>query len=182
MFFLLDGVRNFGIFDRIINLKNMKNVVILLVIAIQLMACNSKKKEEVTTPQTDSTTVSVEKPVVENALVYEGLLPCADCSGIQTVLKIAQGDGTTEGQTFELSSTYKGKEPEKEFVEKGKFNTERGLENDPNGTIFVLNYDKPADKQVYYGYFSSDTKKIYMLDRDKKIIKSKLNYSLDLKK
>lgn len=161
----------------------MKNVVILLVIAIQLTACNSKKKEEeVTTPQTDSTAVTVEKTAVENALVYEGLLPCADCSGIQTVLKIAQGDGTTEGQTFELSSTYKGKDPEKEFVETGKFNTERGLENDPNGTIFILNYDKPTEKQIYYGYLSSDTKKIYMLDRDKKIIKSKLNYSLDLKK
>jgi copper homeostasis protein (lipoprotein) len=175
--------KNFGIFDRKINLKNMKNVVILLVIAIQLTACNSKKKEEeVKTPQVDSTAVSAEKSAVQNVWVYEGLLPCADCSGIQTVLKIAQGDGTMEGQKFELSSIYKGKSPEKEFVEKGKFNTERGLENDPDGTIFILNYDKPVDKQIYYGYLSSDTKKIYMLDRDKKIIKSKLNYSLDLKK
>ncbi|MCP2028258.1 copper homeostasis protein (lipoprotein) [Flavobacterium sp. HSC-32F16] len=161
----------------------MKNLVVLLAIAIQLTACNSKKKEEkVTKSETDSTTVNTEKSITETFLVYEGLLPCADCSGIATVLKIDQGNGTMEGQKFELSSIYKGKSPEKEFVEKGNFNTERGLESDPNGTTFILNWDKPADKQIYYGYFSSDTKKIYMLDRNKKIIKSKLNYSLDLKK
>lgn len=161
----------------------MRNLVILLVIAIQLTACNSKKREEeIKATQTDSTAVNTEKKAVQDVLVYEGLLPCADCSGIETVLKIDLGNGTTEGQKFELSSIYKGKSPEKEFVEKGNFNTERGLENDPNGTIFILNWDKPVDKQSYYGYLSSDTTKIYMLDRDKKIIKSKLNYILDLKK
>lgn len=161
----------------------MKNLVILLAVAIHLTACNSKKKEDVIVKtKTDTTAVKTENTVVTNVLVYEGLLPCADCSGIQTVLKIDLGNGTMEDQKFELSSIYKGKSPEKEFVEKGNFNTERGLESDPNGTTFILNWDKPAEKQIYYGYFSSDTKKIYMLDRSKKIIKSKLNYSLELKK
>lgn len=161
----------------------MKNLVVLLVIVFQFTACNSKKKEEeVKAPKIDSSTVNVEKTVFKNVLVYEGVLPCADCSGIKTVLKIHQGDGTMEGQEFELSSVYQGKSPEKEFIEKGNFNTERGLENDINGTIFVLNWKKAPEKQIYYGYFSSDTKKIYMLDRNRKIIKSKLNYSLNLKK
>lgn len=161
----------------------MKNILILLITAVQFLSCNNKKNEEKTnTAVPDSTSIKVEKNTAENVLVYEGLLPCADCSGIQTVLKIYQGNGTMEEQKFELSSIYKGKSPEKEFVEKGNFNTERGLENDPDGTIFVLNWDKPVEKQSYYGYLSSDTKKIYMLDRDRKIIKSKLNYSLDLKK
>lgn len=161
----------------------MKNLFVLLAIAIQFASCNSKKSQEETKPSvSDSTDVKTEKSTAENVLIYEGLLPCADCSGIETILKIYQGNGTMEQQKFELSSIYKGKSPEKEFVEKGNFNTERGLENDPNGTIFILNWDKPVEKQQYFGYFSSDTKKIYMLDREKKIIKSKLNYSLDLKK
>lgn len=166
------------------NRTKMKNALILFAFAIQLTACNSKAKEEIKTTA-DSTAINTEtapKNQIQNVLIYEGLLPCADCSGIQTVLKIDVGDGTMEDQKFELSSIYKGKSPEKEFVEKGNFNTERGLESDPNGTIFVLNWKKPVEQQIYYGYFSSDTNKIYMLDRDKKIIKSKLNYSLELKK
>ncbi|SHH72814.1 copper resistance protein NlpE N-terminal domain-containing protein [Flavobacterium defluvii] len=161
----------------------MKNLFVLLAIAIQFASCNSKKNQDETkSSSVDSTAVKTEKTTSGNVLVYEGLLPCADCSGIQTVLKIYQGNGTMEQQKFEVSSIYKGKSPEKEFIETGNFNTERGLENDPNGTIFILNWDKPLEKQLYYGYLSSDTTKIYMLDRDKKIIKSKLNYTLDLKK
>ncbi|WP_426484802.1 copper resistance protein NlpE [Flavobacterium sp. 2] len=161
----------------------MKNGFILMLIAIQLISCHSKvKQEENKIIALDSVNAKIEEKSKENVLVYEGTLPCADCSGIQTVLKIDLGNGTMEAQKFEISSVYKGKSPEKEFVEKGNFNTERGLENDPNGTIFILNWDKPTEKQMYYGYLSTDKSKIYMLDRDKKIIKSELNYSLELKK
>ncbi|WP_431241972.1 copper resistance protein NlpE N-terminal domain-containing protein [Flavobacterium sp. P21] len=161
----------------------MKNGFILMLIGIQLISCHSKvKQEENKIIVLDSVNAKIDEKSKENVLVYEGMLPCADCTGIQTVLKIDLGNGTMEGQKFEISSVYKGKSPEKEFVEKGNFNTERGLENDPNGTIFILNWNKPTEKQMYYGYLSTDKSKIYMLDRDKKIIKSELNYSLELKK
>lgn len=163
----------------------MKNLFVLLVIAIQFTSCNSKKgQEENNTVATDTIKEDSIKSKDETASVsvYEGLLPCADCSGIKTVLKIHQGDGTIESHKFELTSIYNGKLPEKEFVEKGNFNTERGLEEDQDGTIYILNYDKKEQDQVYYGYYSTDPKKIYLLDNKKKIIKSKLNYSLDLKK
>ena len=161
----------------------MRKLCIVLVIATLISSCNSKKKEDtVETAVKDSTTVSTEKSTAAKVDVYEGLLPCADCSGIETVLKIYQGDGTMESHKFELFTVYKGKSPEKEFIEKGTFNTERGLENDPNGTIYVLNWDKPAENQIYYGYYSADPEKVYMLDREKKIIKSELNYALTLKK
>ncbi|KAF2516238.1 copper resistance protein NlpE [Flavobacterium zhairuonense] len=161
----------------------MKNGFVLMLLAMQLISCNSKvKQEENKIIALDSLNAKIDEKLKENVLIYEGMLPCADCSGIQTVLKIDSGNGTMEGQKFEISSIYKGKSSEKEFIEKGNFNTERGLENDQNGTIFILNWDKPVEKQIYYGYLSSDTTKIYMLDRDKKIIKSELNYSLTLKK
>ncbi|MBL0738564.1 copper resistance protein NlpE N-terminal domain-containing protein [Flavobacterium sp. GN10] len=154
----------------------MKKIVVLFTVAITLMACNSKKKkEEIVKAEIDSTAVKVENVVSENVLVYEGLLPCADCEGIETILKIDVVDNK-----FQLSSTYKGKKPETNFIEKGNINTERGLEKDPDGTIYILNWDKPEKDQVYYGYYSKNPEKLYLLDKSKKIIKSKLNYFLEL--
>lgn len=162
----------------------MKNLFVLLLIAFQFTSCHPKKNQDETMEAvTDSIKVdSTSKNKTDSVAVYEGLLPCADCSGIATVLKIYEGDGTIENHKFELSTIYKGKVPEKEFVEKGAFNTERGLEADPDGTIYILNADKPVQNQIYYGYYSKDPNKIYLLDKQKRVIKSKLNYSLDLKK
>lgn len=161
----------------------MKNLVIILAVACQLWACNSKKNEEtVKTVSKDAGSSIVEKGSISKVNIYEGLLPCADCSGIETVLKIHQGDGTMESHKFELISTYKGKQPEKSFIQKGNFNYERGLENDPDGTIYILNWDKPESEQIYYGYKSANPDKIYLLDKKREIIKSELNYFLTLKK
>lgn len=161
----------------------MKKLFILTVIAFQLLSCNSKKnQEENKIIAVDSVNTEAQRDSVNAILVFEGILPCADCSGIETVLKIDHGNGTIENYQFELSRVYQGKLPKKVFTEKGSFNTERGLEDDPNGTIYVLNWDKSIDQQIYYGYYSDNPKKIYLLDRDKKIIESKLNYSLELKK
>ncbi|MNK60997.1 Lipoprotein NlpE precursor [compost metagenome] len=155
----------------------MKKLLILATaILIHLTSCNLKKQEDTNKAiESDSTEISIEKDEVDSTMVYEGTLPCADCSGIVTVLKINQIDNK-----FELSNIYKGKSPEKQFKEKGNFNTERGLENDINGTILILNWDKPEKDQVYYGYYSKNPEKLYLLDRNKKIIKSKLDYFLEL--
>lgn len=164
----------------------MKKLVVIVLIACQLISCNSKKKEETTTTTTISTEntddIIAETDSLGEVTVYEGVLPCADCEGIQTILKIYAGDGTMESHKFELSSTYKGKKTEKEFVQKGNFNLERGLEKDPNGTIYILNYDKPEADQVLYGYSASDPDKIYLLNNKREKIDSKLDYFLKLKK
>jgi copper homeostasis protein (lipoprotein) len=81
-----------------------------------------------------------------------------------------------------LISIYKGKKPEKQFIKKGTYNLERGLEDDPDGTIYILNWDKPETQQIYYGYYSSNPEKVYLLNNKKKIIQSELNYSLLLNK
>lgn len=156
----------------------MKKLVLVFIIAAQLGSCTGKKKEEVSKTKE----VVAEKSVSGEVLTYQGTLPCADCEGLETVLKIDQGDGTMENHKFELSSIYKGKTPEKEFVEKGTYNTERGFEDDADGTIYVLNYDKPQADKIYYGTFSKNPDKIYLLDNNRKRIKSEINYSLTLKK
>jgi copper homeostasis protein (lipoprotein) len=167
----------------------MKKLMLMLVISGLIMSCNKKKNENTVTTSVDSTSAIIEdtKTLVAEtdslgeAKIYEGVLPCADCSGIQTVLKIYQGDGIMESHKFELTSTYQGKEPGNVFTQKGNFNTERGLGKDPNGTIYVLNYDKPEGEHIFYGYTEATPDKIFLLDKDRQIIKSKLNYTLTLK-
>jgi uncharacterized lipoprotein NlpE involved in copper resistance len=157
----------------------MKKSIFITAIICLLLSCNSKKKEEITAPEIKKT--KTDKRLHKLAL-YEGVLPCADCSGIQTTLKIDTDYGVMQNNKFELISVYLGKEPNNTFTEIGSFNTERGLGDDPDGTIYVLNYDQPQEKQIYYGYFSANPEKMYLLDKDRKMIKSKLNYFLMLKK
>ncbi|OXA99211.1 copper resistance protein NlpE N-terminal domain-containing protein [Flavobacterium pectinovorum] len=153
----------------------MKKLLLVLVVTAQFFACNSKKSEKVV----ETEDVEMNSNVSDQATIYKGVIPCADCEGIETVLKIYEGDGTIESHKFELSSTYQGKVPKKEFTEKGNFNLERGLEDDADGTIYVLNWDKPQAQQIYYGSYSNNREKIYLLD-NRKIIKSDLNYSLTI--
>lgn len=161
----------------------MKNLSMILAMACLLLSCNSRKNEKL--PETSlkdiGTSIIEDTNSLNEATVYEGVLPCADCSGIETVLKIYRGDGTMESHKFELTSIYKGKEDRKPFKETGTFNLERGLEKDPDGTIYVLNWDQPESRQIYYGVFSNDPQKIYLLNNKREIIKSDLNYFLKLK-
>lgn len=158
----------------------MKKIVVLLVVACQLMSCNSKKEEETIQNATDVPDSESTENVLGQVMVYEGLLPCADCEGIETILKIYQGDGTIEGHTFELTSVYKGKTPEQKIVVEGNYNLERGLEKDPDGTIYVLNYDRPEADQVFYGYSSANPDNLFLLNKKREKIKSKLKYFLTL--
>ncbi|MBS7254254.1 copper resistance protein NlpE [Flavobacterium branchiicola] len=155
----------------------MKKILILLAVITLLVSCNSKNKQEENNEiiATDTISTEVEDDTITAVSIFEGTLPCADCSGIETVLKI---DSKTN--KFELSSIYSGKKSEKQFTQKGNFNTERGLEKDIDGTIYILNWDKPESEQVYYGYYSKNPEKLFMLDSHKKVIKSKLNYFLEL--
>ncbi|MEZ0131132.1 copper resistance protein NlpE [Flavobacterium sp. LBUM151] len=161
----------------------MKKLPIILA-AFIIISCNSRKNEKLLeTPLKDTETSIIEdtKSLTEVS-VYEGVLPCADCSGIETVLKIYAGDGTMESHKFELIQTYKGKGEGKTFKQTGNFNYERGLDNDPNGTIYVLNWDQPESKQIFYGCFSTDLNTLHLLNNKRKTIKSDLNYVLTLKK
>lgn len=105
-------------------------------------------------------------------LVYQGVIPCADCEGINVTLKISD-----DFQSYELYELYLGK-TDKPFVEKGNLNTERGFEEDEDATVYVLNYDKPEDEQRYFVRLSKDMGSIIMLDKNRKIIQSELNYKL----
>jgi uncharacterized lipoprotein NlpE involved in copper resistance len=93
---------------------------------------------------------------------YQGILPCADCEGIQTEILL------NPDQTYTKSETYLGK-GENAFVTEGKFNwSESGNE------ISLQNQDSPTSYKVVENALMA-------LDSDGNIIEGQLKekYRLD---
>ena len=126
-----------------------KTLLILSLSSFILTACN--KPNEDSTNHTNNvasqaTNTQVVSPAdtahnAQNSLdwdgTYKGLLPCADCEGIKTELKL------NADHTFELEEEYKGgKGNEKKFESKGKFTF------DSTGSIITL--DKNADERKFF--------------------------------
>jgi hypothetical protein len=59
-----------------------------------------------------------------------------------------------------------------DLVREGELNTERGFEDDPDATVFVLNWQQPEGEQMYYVRLTDEPGRLYALDSDRKIIRS----------
>ena len=68
-----------------------------------------------------------------------GVLPCADCDGIQTRLQLQRDGGA---QTYELEETYLGAEGEAVFTQAGEW-----VEEDRDGVSFHLDPDSPGGRR-----------------------------------
>ncbi len=89
------------------------------------------------------TDVAVE-PLV---LTFEGVLPCADCSGIRTTLVLTRrGAGWAEG-TYRLTEAYIDRGSP--IVTTGDWTTLRGSAMDDDDTVYELNPDQ-ADRARHY--------------------------------
>ncbi len=108
-------------------------------------------------------------------LVYEGILPCADCSGIKTKLEIFIDYNNPE-PPFILHQTYLGgKEGDKTFTRNGMYGTLKETFRNDDATAYELNPYKP-DERMYFLRVHDDT--LMMLDNNVQEIKSGLNYNL----
>ncbi len=133
--------------------EKMKKIVLILALSSFALAACSKPDEKTTTKaegaptieQTQapasSTAVPHSEHNAQNSLdwhgTYKGLLPCADCEGIETELKL------NADNTFELEEEYKGGKGEgKKFESKGKFTF------DSTGSMITL--DKNAAERKFF--------------------------------
>ena len=132
-----------------------KSIIAISLASIFLVACNKAEKpktEEHTPPATTeatSETVIDSEHTAENSLdwdgTYKGVLPCADCEGIETKLKLNQD------KTYELKETYLGKGDGKAFESQGSFQFDS-----KNSSIIKL--DKAGDSRKYFvaeGYLNA---------------------------
>jgi len=111
----------------------MKKIVLFLIVST-IWSCNQKTKE--LTENDKHTTELAEEAVpdlhhAQNALdwdgIYKGILPCADCEGIETTLELKKD------LTFIIKETYLGIPKESTFKEQGTFTWNE------NGTTITLN-------------------------------------------
>lgn len=118
----------------------MKGLYLLAVAtAIVLAACNGKKNEPYSVEKEKGTTVAKVKTTERKAAgfygTYKGTLPCADCGGIKTTLKI------NDDTTYELKSEYLG--------EKGGVFEESGVYRIVSGNVIELITPSSGEKTYY---------------------------------
>ncbi len=110
--------------------------------------------------------------------VYKGVLPCADCSGLQTELTLFHAANAGMG-SYILKETYMGKDRVVET--KGEWTHHRGIPGNKNATVFDLyNAAKPDADSRYFLQLKDGS--IKLLDKDLKMIKSEGNYILKKEK
>ena len=105
---------------------------------------------------------------------YDGILPCADCSGLKTELTLYKNARTDAPETYRLRETYLGKSA-KPLLSAGKWTTLRGTPDDPDATVYQLNPDKP---QQVTNFLVVNDNQLRQLDRNLKEIESSLNFTL----
>jgi len=111
------------------------NLLILILFAISSYSCQQKTnavKNSYTQTKADNAHSS--KNSLDWQGVYQGILPCADCEGIQTTLEIYR-----EGK-YKLSAVYLGKS-ENVFMQSGDFGW-----NDEGNTIMLSNIQNSPSK------------------------------------
>lgn len=141
----------------------MKKVLSLVIISIALFGCGNKSKKNVETVQ-EVAEVVVDNGVVGN--VYKGVLPAADCDGIETTLTL------NEDGSFVEKSVYLGKEGS--FEEKGTYSVD--------GEIITLSVDQEDAKEAKMEYFRVEGDQIRMLNTDKTPVEGELADAYLLKK
>ncbi|MBC7920353.1 MAG: copper resistance protein NlpE N-terminal domain-containing protein [Ferruginibacter sp.] len=142
-----------------------KKFIVLLSLAGSLLGCQGNSgNPDLTVVSPVRTGNPNKKAVVRFAGTYAGVVPCADCDGLETELQI-NNDGT-----YVLKHTYLGKQRGRNtFREQGNWT------HSPDLKKIALNYDHP-DESSFYRVVHPDTLK--MLDRRGNEITSRLNYNL----
>lgn len=138
----------------------MKNQILIITLVTFLIGFSACKTIKTTADGHNS----------ENSLdwagVYTGVVPCADCEGIKTVLRI------DTNKNYQLETSYIGKEGNIE-TKSGKFSW------DKSGGVITLN---GLSKMVYPTYYLVGENQLIQLDLKGKPITSELSSKYILKK
>lgn len=156
----------------------MKNQVIFI-LALFAFACDSPSEEKkYDGAPTDSDTKEI---ILESTgstwINYSGVLPCADCAGIKTELKLENSPEKIE-RSFELSETYlETKDGDRNYKTTGLYEVVYGLEDNPGAMAIRLLDD---NNLPFKSFQQEKSGKLILLDQEEKPIQSKLNYSLEM--
>lgn len=108
--------------------------------------------------------------------VYSGILPCADCAGIRTELRLYAEQPSGRPIRYELSETYLAtRDGDRAFEKSGRWTLLRGSASDPNATVYQLDFDRPATQRDFLRVGDDELR---LLDRRQHEIPSAAPHSL----
>lgn len=108
-------------------------------------------------------------------ITYQGMLPCADCSGIRTTLTLYR-DQYNNPTRFELREEYlNGSKVDMNAVERGDWSASSAVEGGTQYDIFTIN---PQAADAKRQYLKDAVNAVEMLDKNGNRIESNMNYRL----
>jgi len=110
--------------------------------------------------------------------VYKGTMPCADCSGLDTVLRLyAKGKFDTTYAFYVRTQTYRGApHGDVTFSDRGEWTVLRGDAANPDATVYQLNPDDEQHSEALL--VQNKGAALVQLDRDLKPIDTTMNVTL----
>jgi copper homeostasis protein (lipoprotein) len=153
--------------------------------AVTLSFTRQKAGAALEVTQTFSVDVSVASGEPKSAVLigaYEGTTACADCTGIQTKLRLyAKGKNDFTDATYVITRTYQGgRGGDQSFTDRGEWAVMRGDAVDPNATVYALNPDQP--EQAQYMLLQPGGATLTGLDKQMKPIDAPPQYQSILKR
>lgn len=147
-----------------INLLSMRSKSLLLIALFSMfLSCQKQAESQPSAQDSIAKIDSLVKEAAQHARksldyigIYKGVLPCADCEGLETVLYV------NENNTYKLQTRYLGK-GDKVFEQKGTFTW------DNKGVKIILNGIDNGPNQYFVG-----ENKVTQLDLSGKLITGKL--------
>ena len=105
---------------------------------------------------------------------YHGVLPCADCPGIDTTVRLfAAADGAEGHGQYLIKRTYQ--ERKSSYTEAGTWTLEKGTPNDASASVYVL---KPKTGSGVTNFLRVSNAEIKQLHNDRKPFTGNVNFSL----
>ena len=105
---------------------------------------------------------------------YHGVLPCADCPGIDTTVRLfAASDGAGDRGRYAIRRVYQ--ERKSSYIERGTWTLEKGTPDDPAASVYVL---KPKTGSGVTNFLKVGDDEIKQLDNDRKPFGGTVNFSL----
>ena len=110
--------------------------------------------------------------------VYKGTLPCADCEGLDTVLRLYTKSKFDFTYAYYVrTQTYRGaRHGDVTYSDRGEWALLRGDATDENATVYQLNPDNEKNSESLLVQDNGNA--LVQLDRDQKPIDSKMNLTL----
>ena len=104
---------------------------------------------------------------------YHGVLPCADCPGIDTTMKLFAATANDSHGVYVIHNVYQ--ERKSSYNETGTWTLEKGTPDNASASVYVL---KPKTGNGVTNFLRVGDNEIKQLDKDRKPFAGTVNFSL----